>query len=130
MFVLYKTSFISIFVTDLEKLCCFMENPDYVYYIASAVTAILAIITATGKIDSLYCKKYLPIFKNGKFVMKPINYNPKRMRPLSVVLLLLLSLLLISVPVCGVPEFTIFIAVLSCAVVFGVIATVWALEKE
>lgn len=106
-----------------------MENDSF--YICSLIFVLLAIITATGKVDALYCKKYAPGFKNGKFTWrKQINYNPKRMRPLTVVMFVIIGLLLLAVPVWGFTEQTMGIVIISVVVVYSIIALKWAVEKE
>ena len=107
------------------------------FYIASAIFFLLAVITATGKLDTLFCKKYSPALKNGKFAWKQITYNPKRMRPLLVAMLVIISLLLLAVPLFGLSETAVAVAVLLVAVavllvtlLFSVVAMMWAVEKE
>ena len=101
------------------------------FYIVASVLILLAIVVSTGKIDSLYCKKYGPGLKNGKFTWwREFNFNPRRIRPLSVVLLFIISLLILAIPLFNISELFISIAVLFVAAVFSVIAVLWALEKE
>ena len=111
-----------------------MDNnvtPAMTFYIAAAFLILLAIVTATGKIDSLYCKKYAPGFKNGKFTWcKQINYNHKRLRLLLVIMLVVMAMLLLAVPELGLPETASAISVLAVAVTNSVVAMVWAVEKE
>ena len=101
------------------------------FYIAASVFLLLAIIAATGKIDSLYCKKYGPGFKNGKFTLfKPIKYNPKRMRPLFVAMLTIMGFLVLAIPMLGLPEHVMAILIFVIAVVSSAIALTWAVEKD
>ncbi len=101
------------------------------FYIVSFIFLLFAAVTATGKIDSWYCRKYGPGIKNGKFTWwREFNFNPRRMRPLSVVLFLILGLIVLAVPLLDVSEQVMAIAVLSVALVFSVISMLWALEKE
>ena len=103
---------------------------DFSFYIASAIFFLLAVVTATGKIDSLFCKKHFPALKNGKIIWKQINYNPKRMRPLFVALLVALSLLLLAVPLFGLWETAMVVVVIIVVLLFSVIAMRWAVEKS
>lgn len=106
-------------------------TPDIVFYIVASLFMLLAIITATGKIDSLYCKKYVPGFKNGKFTLwKQINFNRKRMRLLAVLLLVVIAMLLLAVPELNLSETAMAILLLGVAAAFSVIAMKWAVEKE
>lgn len=100
------------------------------FYIASAIFFLLAVITATGKLDTLFCKKHSLALKNGKFAWKQINYNPKRMRPLLVAMLFIISLLLLAVPLFGLSETAVAVAVLLVTLLFSVVAMMWAVEKE
>ena len=100
------------------------------FYIASAIFFLLAVITATGKLDTLFCKKYSPALKNGKFAWKQINYNPKRLRPLLVAMLFIISLLLLAVPLFGLSETAMAVAVLLVTLLFSVVAMQWAAEKK
>ena len=115
---------VDIIVSDMEL------QTEFSFYIASAVFLLLAVITATGKMDSLFCKKHTPALKNGKFVWKPINYNPKRMRPLLVAMFVIISLLLLAVPLCGLSETAMAVAVLLVTLLFSVVAMLWAVEKK
>ena len=116
---------------DITRISTLMEhNSPTSYYIVAAVMALLAIITATGCIDRLYCKKYAPGFKDGKFtLLKPINYNPKRLRPLMVTMLAIFAVLLLAVPLLGMAEQVLAIIILAIAVLFSVVAMTWAVEK-
>ena len=106
-------------------------TPPEVFYIAASLFMLLAIVTATGKIDSLYCKKHGPGLKNGKFTWwRQINFNRKRMRLLSVILLVVMAMLLLAAPVFGLSETAMAISVLAFAAVNSVIAFTWAIEKE
>ena len=101
------------------------------FYIVASVLILLAIVVSTGKIDSLFCRKYGPGFKDGKFTWwKLIRYNPKRMRPLLVVLLVIIGCMLLAIPVFGFPEHVMGIVIIVFAVVFSVIALLWAVEKD
>ena len=100
------------------------------FYIASAIFFLLAVVTATGKLDTLFCKKYSPALKNGKFTWKQITYNPKRMRPLLVAMLVIISLLLLAVPLFGLSETAMAVAVLLMTLLFSVVAMQWAVKKE
>lgn len=100
------------------------------FYIAASVFLLLAIITATGIIDDLYTRKYAPGFKNGKFTFKLIKYNPKRIRTLVVVQMLLLSFLMLSAPLFKLTEIAVAVITLVLVVPFVIIAQIWAVEKE
>ena len=106
-------------------------TPPMVFYIVASLFILFAIVAATGKADSLFCKKYGPGFKNGKFTWrKQMNFNRKRMRLLTVVLLVVMAMLLLTVPELGLSETAAVISILTFAVVNSVIAFTWALEKE
>lgn len=101
------------------------------FYIVASVLILLAIVVSTGKIDSLYCKKYGPGFKDGKFTWwKLIRYNPRRMRPLLVTMLVITGLLLLAVPLLSLPENIAAIIVLVFLVVSSIICLIWAVEKD
>ena len=102
-----------------------------VFYIVASLFLLFAIVTATGKIDSLFRKKYGPGFKNGKFTCwKQMNFNRKRMRLLTVIQLVGMAMLLLAVPKLELSETAAVISILTFAVVNSVIAFTWALEKE
>ena len=106
-------------------------TPPMVFYIVASLFVLLAIIAATGKADLLFCKKYGPGLKNGKFTWwKQVNFNRKRMRLLTVILLVVMAMLLLAAPVFGLSETALAVSVLSFAVVNSVIALTWAVEKE
>lgn len=100
------------------------------FYIAASVFLLLAIVTATGKIDNLYTKKYAPVFKDGKFTFKLIRYNPKRIRSLAVAVMLLIALFILSVPLFNLSELAAAVISVVSAVPFVILAQTWAAEKE
>ena len=121
-------TFVNIF--KIENFMDYSTASPCSFYIAASVFALLAIVTATGVLDSLFCKKYAPWFKNGKFVWKQVVYNRKRMRMLSVLLFVVISIILFAVPECDVSEVAFAISVLMLAVIFSIVASVWAVEKR
>ena len=99
------------------------------FYIASAILIVLAVLTATGKIDRLYNTKYALNFKNGRFALKQIRYNSKRMRPLSAIALAVMGLMMLTVPLFGLAEIVVASAILAVALIYGIIAMCWAVEN-
>lgn len=102
------------------------------FYVISTIFFLLALITATGKIDRLYCNKHVPGFKEGKFTWskRMIRYNPERMRPMSVLLLVIIGFLLLAIPAFGLSEDVLGIVILVIVLFFAMIAKFWAVEKE
>ena len=107
-----------------------MDKDALAIYIASSILVLLALITATGVLDRFNIKKYGPGFVNGRFTLwKRIIFNPKRMRFLTVGLLLITSFVLLSMQLFGLTENTAAAIILTFAAIYVLIGATWAVEK-
>ena len=107
-----------------------MDKDALAIYIASSILVLLALITATGVLDRFNIKKYGPGLVNGRFTLwKRIIFNPKRMRFLTVGLLLITSFALLSMQLFSLTEGTASAIIITVAVIYTIVGTTWAVEK-